>query len=139
MAPTDTALKAPKDRTYTLADVLLVEGDDDLRLGADGGGQHMAVIGVGQRQRRDQPLIAGYAGVGQRVVHRGASPFQHRRCDIGPCGLHRTQPFGMDIGAPGRAEQARLGQLDLSNSRGRVRSYDDIAPRKSTPGQKFFG
>ena len=73
-----------------------------------------------------------------RARWRGSDQVAHRWGDIRPRGLHRTQPLGMDVGAPGRAEQARLGQLDLSNSRGRVRSYDDIAPRKSTPGQKAF-
>ena len=73
-----------------------------------------------------------------RARWRGSDQVAHRWGDISPRGLHRTQPLGMDVGAPGRAEQARLGQLDLSNSRGRVRSYDDIAPREINTQSKSF-
>src|ERR1700728_246478 len=60
-----------------------VAGDDDLGAGLNGGGQHVAVLRVGQLQALDQRLVPGYKAVPDGLVHEPPEPVKLLGRDIG--------------------------------------------------------
>ncbi len=98
-----------------------VVGHDDAGAGPDGGGQHMPVIGIRQRQGLDQVFVAGYEAVAHRLVHQGSGPGQPLRRKLRIVLEDVAKPLVVDRVRPPGADQPCLGEPDEEvTQRGRV-------------------
>lgn len=71
----------------------------------------MAVIRIGQVDRRDQVLVSGNKAVAQLGVHQLARTFQLLSSQIGPMLQYVTNPLVVDPVRPLRAEQIGERQM----------------------------
>ena len=71
-----------------LREILQVVGNDHARLAADGGGEHVPVIGIGQIKIFDQTFVTGDQAVRHRKVHQLARPLNLLRRKVRPVLQH---------------------------------------------------
>ncbi len=76
-----------------------VGGHNHIRLPADRGRQHMAVVGVGQVEFGSEGFVSGYEGVGNVPAQDRAGPVQHVSVDVGPISQKVANPIRMDVSA----------------------------------------
>jgi hypothetical protein len=87
-----------------------VEGDDQLSLPVDRGGQYMAIIRIMQSQRRNQGRVARNEAVSNGSVHEGSGPPQTLSTQFGVVFQDVPHPFIVDLDCPPDLDQAGLRQ-----------------------------
>lgn len=65
-----------------------VVGHDDTRLTANGGGEHMPVVGIGQMKLLDETLVSGHQAVRYRRVHQFARALKFSGSKVRPITLY---------------------------------------------------
>lgn len=90
--------------------VLQIAGDNDFRPGADGRGEDMPVIGIGQCQGIDEFFVANHQAVTNGVVHQtpGAGELLAGEFHVVPEDI--ANPFVMNRFCPSRTHDARLSE-----------------------------
>jgi hypothetical protein len=86
-----------------------IESDDHAGPRRDGGCENMA---IGQRQARDQWLVAGNEAVGHGAIHRAAGRLELFPRQVGPFLDDCAHPLPVHVVAPARTKKARLGKSD---------------------------
>jgi hypothetical protein len=100
--------------------VFKIVGDDNIAAAHDGCGQDVTVVGIGQRERGNERLIARDKTVAHARVHEGARALEIGPLELRPVSQQRPYPFFMNIGRPFRAEEIGDGKLqqDIPNGGG---------------------
>ena len=96
-----------------------IGGDDEVRSGANRGGDNMAVVGVGKADGRDEILEAGDEGVADMGVHEPAGAFEALGGQVRAVAEQRSDPLVVDRPRPFRAEEVRDRQFEQQVTQGR--------------------
>ena len=120
--------------------VAQVRGDNDTRPTMNCRSEHMAVIGVRQREGVDTMFIVFDARILDMGVHQRADALDARGVEIGPITQEGGDPFFMHARRPMRAKEAMQGQAheDIPEKRrvenaGVKKRYGDRRLRHSSP------
>jgi len=98
-------------RERCVGEVVEIVSHDHISTGPDGGGQHVAVIRIGQAERRDQVLVSADKAVPHMGVHQLPRTFQLLSSQIGPLLQYAANPLVVDLVRPLRAEQVGERQM----------------------------
>ena len=101
-----------------LGEVLEILGDDHVAAARDGGGEDMAVIGVGQGEGGDQRFIAGDKRVAGMAVHEVPGALERGAVAVRLPAQERLDPLPVDVGAPSGLEEVGYGELQKQVSHG---------------------
>ena len=96
-----------KNRRWEIAQV---ERDDQSRPAVNRSRQHVTVIEVGKRQRRNDGLVLGDEAIGDVLIHELPASSQARGRDIRAIGQDVPCPLIMDLIRPASLEQVRQSE-----------------------------
>lgn len=102
----------PERLKHIGGEVPQVVGHDDLGVTADRCCQHVAVVGIGQREPADQWFVAGDQAIGDGLAHQLARSLQLLRSEVWATAKDAAHHLVEYLVAPAGPEQASLGEAD---------------------------
>ena len=112
--------------------VFEIVGDDDVAAADDSCGQDVTIVGIGQRKRGNERLIARDKAVSHGRVHEGARALEIGALELRPISEQRAYPFFVNVGRPFRAEEIRDGELQQDIPGGGIENARIVESRVRT-------
>jgi hypothetical protein len=101
----------PLGGQHGLGKILEILGDNHVAAARDGGSKNVAIVGIWERQGRDQRFVAGDKGVTRMKVHQVPCPLKGCPLAVRLLAKERLDPLAVDVAASASFEQVGDGQL----------------------------